>query len=95
MLAKGVVKSFLFFESLTTRLIAELLLSGNLDQAIAQLDAPHDLWPQRHKLTALDSTCYQFATKRSPPSPDVWRISPKNSPAARSGLKRESGGNQG
>jgi hypothetical protein len=35
MLAKGVVKSFLFFESLTTRLIAELLLSGNLDQAIA------------------------------------------------------------
>ena len=26
---------------------------------------------------------------------DVWRIRPKNSPAARSALKRESGGNQG
>jgi hypothetical protein len=43
------VKSFLFCESRTARLIAELLLSGNLDQAITQLDAPHDLWPQRHK----------------------------------------------
>jgi hypothetical protein len=53
MLAKGVVKRFLFFESLAARLIAELLLSGNLDQAIAQLDAPHDLWPQRHKRSRL------------------------------------------
>ena len=53
MLAKGVVKSFLFFESLTARLIAELLLSGNLDQAIAQLDAPLDLWPQWHKRSRL------------------------------------------
>jgi hypothetical protein len=25
------------------------LLSGNLDQAITQLDAPYDLWPKRHK----------------------------------------------
>ena len=25
------------------------LLSGNLDQAITQLGAPYDLWPQRHK----------------------------------------------
>jgi hypothetical protein len=44
-----VVKIFLFFESRTARLIAGLLLSGNLDQAITQLDAPHDFWPQRHK----------------------------------------------
>jgi hypothetical protein len=26
-----------------------LLLSGNLDQTITQLNAPHDFWPQRHE----------------------------------------------
>jgi hypothetical protein len=36
-------------ESRTAQLIAELLLSGNVDQAITQLDARMDLWPQQHK----------------------------------------------
>jgi hypothetical protein len=26
-----------------------LVLSGNLDQTITQLNAPHDFWPQRHE----------------------------------------------
>jgi hypothetical protein len=26
-----------------------LLLSGNLDQTITQLNAPHDFWPQWHE----------------------------------------------
>jgi hypothetical protein len=44
---------FLSVESRTASLIAELLLSGNLDQAITQLDAPHDLWPQLSRCTKL------------------------------------------